>query len=228
MYKTADNLLNILVAPDKSSVIFPPIAWSVVDIPEDVQETAKLFGNLYNSPTTKHVTLIVNRKRKKDRILADLNMHEVLKKWEYLDTTTISYDKPASSGSNRLLPISEVGHIFYKGQHPDIKATSWFNEEFSNSTTNWDLGVVNPAEGKKTYLGKFSWQLNLLMRSLSNPLEIRSFAYLCDFDKNDIDLIYKFCKTFSIGCYLVCRNGDEANNIIKQCNKISLTFKGLE
>ena len=215
-----DGLVEVLVGKDMGQVIFPPLAWSVVNVPTDASETAKLFKNLYNSPTSQHITLAVHRQRKKDKVFSFANLGKLSNDWKYLDTVTILYEKPSSSSNNGFLPVSEPANMFIKGDIPDTDTTAWFNEDVGNATNLWDVGPVDGVDAKedKTYYQKFSVETNLILMSMCRPLETRRFAYLCDVDKNEVKRIYAFCKAFNLIVCLFAETDSEAKKLIEIVN----------
>lgn len=226
MYRTADKLLNIMIAPNIGSLIFQPVSWSVIDIPDDSDEAKNLFGNLYNMPNQRHVSLVLNRQRRKDKINTNANLAYALDSgWQLMDSITISYDKPSSCSNNRLLPISEPGYIIYKGSAPDSKTTGWFNDDFSNATTHWDVSACDGELPASTHFQKFNWQTILLMRCLAAPLEQRSFLYLCDIDDTELESLYRFCSKLHISVFIRAESSAVATEMLKKCNTVAMKIQ---
>ena len=223
MIKSKDGLVEVLVGSSIGSIILPPLAWSIVNVPSDEEEAESLFKNLYNSPTSHHITLAVHRHRKKERVASMGNLALIKSdNWTYLDTVSILYQKPSSSSNNGFLPLAEPGHIFCKGDIPDTSTTAWFNEDAGNATNLWDLGPTDvlDAENEKAYYQKYNNQLNLIMMSMCVPMEYRRFAYLCSVDGGDLAKIYKFCKGLNIGVCLYASTDTEARKMIDVINKM--------
>jgi len=221
MLKSNDGLVEILIGPDLGNVIFPPLAWSVINVPSRGVEANHMFDNLYNSPTSHHICLTVHQQRKKDKIKSLVNLQLAEERgWKFLDTVSVLYQKPSSSSNNGFLPIAETANLFFKGDTPDTATTGWFNDEVGNATNFWDVDAVDGVDSKddKTYYQKFSSQLNLILMSMCRPLEYRKFAYLCDVDKHELRRIHNFCKSFNITVCLFTDSDIDAKAMIEQVN----------
>jgi hypothetical protein len=212
------NFIQAEVVKSISDAIFQPSDWSVINIPHSEADAVNLLSNLYNSPVSNHVCLILCRHRRKFRLEALSNIRRAERDWHFLDTVTISYEKPSSCSNNGFLPISEVGFIVYKGTSPDTRQTKWFNDSLSNATTMWDLRRQED-EGKPAYFQKFSWEMNLLMLSLSSILESSRFVYGLPVKREEIRTIYNFCAKFGITAQLYVESQDEVQMINEECNK---------
>lgn len=217
MYKSKDGLLRVDQAVSLSSVVFPPASWSIINLPVDAAEAQQLFRNLYNSPTSRHVSLVLSRHRRKDRLAATANIGQA-KTWSYLDTVSIWYEKPSTCSNNGLLPIAEPGFLLYKGDAPDAKRTEWFSKDMANATNLWNL-ATQEGEGDVSYYQKFSWEMNMLLMSLAQPLEHGRFIYGMPISESEQAPLFDFCKHFGIGVQLYAKTLIEAETLVKDYEK---------
>jgi hypothetical protein len=194
-----------------------PFDWAIANVPV-VQEWSKdLFASMYNSPSTRSRILCTTRHRRKDRPGSLGNLGSISDAgWEYLDTVCVWYEKPSSCSNNGLLPVAEAAHIFFKGAPPDAKKTSWFSEEYANATTLWNLSAQKE-EGAHTNFQKFSWEMNLLMMSLSAPLEHGKFSYFAPITEQEIISAHKFCKLYGLEARVYVSTEEQAINLITAC-----------
>ena len=218
MLRTRDKLITIEGVESVGDIIFHPSDWSVVNIPSDAGGARDTFARLYNTPGSNHVSLVVFRQRKRLRLNALASVYGISNDWNYLDTVSITYQKPSSCSNNGLLPISEIGVLLYKGMSPEVKKTAWFSSEYDNSTNLWDLGSQEEEGGKSIYFQRFSWEMNLLMKSLCGALEHRAFTYTPFVTVAEVKSIYSFCKTYQVKAYLYAKDTKEAEKLIKECN----------
>jgi hypothetical protein len=218
MFKTRDKLINIEGVESVGDIVFHPSDWSVINSPPDPREAADVFTRLYNTPGTNHVSLVVFRQRKRLRLNAFASISGIPGDWNYLDTVSITYQKPSSCSNNGLLPISEVGVLLYKGVSPEVKRTAWFSSGYDNSTNLWDLGLQAEEGDKSLYFQKFSWEMNLLLKSLCGSLEHRAFTYTPFMTASEIKSVYAFCKMYQIRAYLYAKDTKDAEKLIKECN----------
>lgn len=222
MLKTKDNYIQVEYIKNLGDAPIHMADWSIVNISVDKRETEQFFSKLYNSPNDNHVSLVLCRHNKKKRIDALSNISLIGDYLKYLETICISYEKPSSCSNNGLLPIAETGYLFYRGILPDIKGTSWFREGSANATNMWDIGARNGESLKKTYFKRFSWELQLIMYSLSGNLKYRSFLYIAPISSDsEVEDIYNFCKTYNISCVLYIDDENMMGNINKIINKIN-------
>lgn len=217
MIRTRDKLVTIEGVESVGDIIFHPSDWSVVNIPSNVPDTRDAFTRLFNTPGSSHLSLVVFRQRKRFRLDALTAVSAIPDGWNYLDTISITYQKPSSCSNNGLLPISEVGVLVYKGSAPEVKKTNWFSSDYDNATNLWDLGSQEEEGTKVTYFQKFSWEMNLLMKSLCGNLEHRAFTYTPFVTEAEVKSIYQFCKTYQIKAYLYAKTTKEAEKLIKEC-----------
>ena len=215
MFKSKDGLIRIDVAEDLSEVAFPPADFSIVNVPVDHEEAEDLFNNLYNTPTNRHVSLILNRHRRSERLKAMSNLDR--QPFTYLDSVHLWYERASSSSNNGFLPISEQGLIVYKGSAPDVKRTSWFGDHDGNpnATTLWNLAPSQNEPSPHTYFQKFSWEMGLLLYSMSAPLEHNKFIYGFDLD-SDAENLFFFCKEHGIEVQLYTRTSKEASELLER------------
>lgn len=214
--KTKDDRITITQAANPSSLVFDPADWSVVNIPVDHEEATMLSRHLYNMPTSSHLSMLLTRHRRRDRLKAlsnvsawgsgnDLN-------WTFFDSVNITYEKPSSCSNNGLLPISESGLLVYKGAAPDASNTKWFNDTLANATNFWDV-TVQKSEGslyKNTYHQKFSWEVNLILKSLVTGNENRSFIYGLPVLPTEMISLWTFCTVHNLKVQLIAKNPNEA------------------
>jgi len=201
--KTKDGILEIEYINNVSAIVFDAADWSVVSLSEEETHNKLLANNLYNTPVVSHVALVLNRNQRKKRIQAQAGTQFFLDLWKYLETVSITYPKPNSGSNNGFLPIAETGYLFYKGDIPNTKNTAWFQEDsgHANATNLWDLST-QADEPENLYYQKFSWELQLLLKSMSGSLECRKFIYAVDTNCDELYGIYKFCKTYCLKCKL--------------------------
>lgn len=224
MYKSRDGLININVGTNQSSVLFGPADWSIINLSPSPEETRMVFNNIYQTPTSKHVILAVCRQKRKERLraLSNANQHGM---FNYLETVTITYDKPKACSNNGLLPLSEIGLLFYKGNTPSVEKTKWFKESYNNATNLWDLSVQDlKYEGNSSYYQRFSWELNLIMMSLASPLENRRFIYTLPLNENEQFSLFHFCQEYLLKVELFCESSQEAIQILKNYQQ----YKGVK
>lgn len=203
MLKTRDGKLQIELIKNLGDAPIRPADWSIVNLPTDSEEAGKFFKNLNNSPNENHVSLVLCRHNKKKRIDALINLTLANEYLAYLETVSIAYDKPSSCSNNGLLPVSEVGYLFYKGAHPDVKNTAWFRDGMANATNLWDVSPRTDEPVTKTYFKKFSWELQVLMFCLCGKPGYRSFIYATPISGVDeAQLIHNFCEKYDVSCTL--------------------------
>lgn len=217
MFKTRDKLVSIEGVESSADILFQPSDWSVININPSIEESRDTFMRLHNSPGSSHLSLVLFRQRKKLRLHALAALGGISSDWNYLDTVNLTYEKPSSCSSNGLLPLSEVGVLLYKGAAPEVKRTNWFSNDYDNSTNLWDLGSQEEEAGKHSYFQKFSWEMNLLLKSLCGNLEHRAFTYTPFITESEIKSIHQFCKTYQVKAYLYAKSAKEAEKLIKEC-----------
>lgn len=222
MLKSKDGYITIYWSKNISDVTFQPADWSIVNIPPIAKDAVKMSRLLYNSATSKHICLAVNRQKKNKKIdtMANLSIFSKNCPWQFLDMVNILYEKPASSSSTGFLSLSEPGFVFYKGLSPDVTKTQWFSDKYSNATNFWDLSArEGESIGKHTYFKQFSWELGLLLYSLTGIHEYRSFLYLDDFNNAELTSIHTFCKEHELKAQLHVSSIDKAKKAIDDINK---------
>lgn len=192
--------ITVELVKDYASAVYPPADWSIVSVPETLEQTKNLSNLLYNTSVSNHVTLVLSRNSRRKKLDALGYIKEFSNNWEFLDTVYISYPK-TSTHSSGFVPKAELGNVFYKGQKPDLTKTAWFsNEVIQNASNIWDLDS-QPDEMKISYQ-KFSWEMNLILLSLVSPLERGRFIYALDADIEDFNSLVAFCKKFDLSCHL--------------------------
>lgn len=223
MFKSSCGYINITIAKSISDIVFQPSDWSIINIPVNDKDVKQLSDNLFNMPTSKHVCLVLNRNKKSDFIKGVKYTGEfgLMNKWKLIDSLSISYDKPASSSSSNLQTLSEVGLLLYKGDAPNLSATSWASGGlYSNATNEWIL-LPNEDEKKnvkKTYSKKFSWELALIMTSMCDNKEYGRFVYgipISQITSKEAKSLAEFCRKYDMYCELVASSKDEALNFIE-------------
>lgn len=227
MQTSKEGLLTVLFG-DSWSVNFYPADWSIGVIPDTPHQTQLLSKHLFNNPSSKHVTLMLSRSRKEDRIANISNIGSFYSSstdsWQFLDTVSISYDKPSTCSNSGLLPISEFGFLFYKGvAGPNTAATSWFRDDRHNASNLWDVSVGEYEKrvtgNKSTHHQRFSWELNLLMYSVSKPMACRSFIYMPKLTESEATCLALFCKEFHLKAQIITKNSEYADKIVEIFNK---------
>ena len=221
------NIFKTTVASDVSNVVFQPADWSIVNIPLDLNKARKLADNLYNCPSNRHITLVLNRHRRKDRIkgLSCISAFDN-KNWKFMESVNIAYGKPSTCSNNGFLPLAEQGYLFYKGDAPDAKATKWMSSgEYQNATNDWNLFPSNIENMyfKHTYYQKFSWELQLVMKSLAGRLEHSRFIYAGSPDSStipEIQSLYSFCIRHKVAVEFISTE-DNSKNITEALEKLN-------
>jgi len=222
VFKTEDGVVDITVAKDISDIVFQPADWSMVNIPLDPEKAERLANNLFNMPSHRHVSLVMNRHKRKERIkgLSALSAFDD-KSWKFLDSITASYGKPSTCSNNGFLPLAEHAFLFYKGTVPDPKETHWASAgEYQNATNEWVL-VPQDKESvyfKQTYYQKFSWDLQLLMLSLCGRGEHSRFIYGVSMGASmsdaEVRSLYTFCKKYNLTVELIVSDVEKAEEIL--------------
>jgi len=223
MFKSKDEKITVFTGKDANNV-FTPADWSVVNIPLEATEAESLAKHLFNTPSSRHVGLLVTRSRREDRIDGISNIRFFKKDWKFLDNVNILYERASSCSKKGLLPVSETGFLVYKGtESPNVPATSWFNEKKPNATTFWDLrqSSLEDPEGemsKHTYYQKFSWELQLLLYSMCKPLVYRKFIYGLKISDSEMVTLSKFCLKMNLSVQLFAKDAKRAEQLIKIYN----------
>lgn len=216
MIRSHDDAIRVEVVDDLSNLVPVVSDFSIINLPLDQKRAQTAMRCLFDSPTERHTTLILNRHRRKDRLAATMNLKTVEQAgFEYLDTVSIWYEKPSSCSNNGFLPVCEVGHLFYKGPMPDVKTTKWFGEETSNATNLWNVTTQEGENKPATYFQKFCWELPLLLLSMSRPLEHRRFMFGAEITEPELDTLFRFVKHFNIGVSLFTTSEQMAIHIIR-------------
>ncbi|CAB5220707.1 hypothetical protein UFOVP244_25 [uncultured Caudovirales phage] len=175
-----------------------------------MKEAEQTFSHLYNTPTDRHVCLVVNRHKKEARIDSLANLRCV-GGFKYFDTVHIWYEKASGASNTSFMPLCETGYLFYKGETPDVKRTAWFSEDQTNATNLWP---VSPNEGEQrshTYYQKFNFETALLVHSLTLPSSNRRFIYGMDgHDEN----LFAFCHQHKIGVFLCVSTAKKAEEVL--------------
>lgn len=230
--KTSDSVLNITIANDISSLVFQPTDWSVINIPIDREKADILADNLFNTPSFRHVTLILNRHRRKDRVkgLSAISAFDN-KNWKFMESINIAYGKPTTCSNNGFLPVAEQGYLFYKGDAPDTKRTAWASSgEYQNATNDWSL-FARPVEDKlykHTYYQRFSWELQLLMMSLVGYGEHNRFLYSyvdSTFSPQDAQSIYLFCLKNRVSVDIILKDVKSGELFLEYIDNINPNIK---
>jgi hypothetical protein len=227
MITTECGTINVTIATDVSDVVFQPSDWSMINIPLDEKRVKTLSNNLFNQPSNRHVCLLLNRHKKKDHIKGIQHTHSFItaSKWELLDSVSIGYSKPATSGKG-LLHLCEGGLVLYKGDTPDVEATNWASESYySNVTNEWVLMSHDFETSflKTTYCKKFSWDLHLILQSLCGHLEYKRFIYgipVKNITENETKSLYLFCRYYNLKVELVAESNEEAAKFLDHIKKI--------
>lgn len=229
MYSSTDGLINITIASDISSVVFQPADWSLISISPSKPKTVNIATNLFNMPTSRHISLVVNRNKKHEMVnaIANVAVFGQTAEWKYLDSVSISYAKSASCSSSSFLPLCEQGVIYYKGSTPQVSSTMWAAEtDYNNATNEWIL--LNQAKEnefiKKTTCKKFSWELQLILMSMCGTLEYSRFIYGVPVDSitlMEARSIYAFCVHYNLKCELFASASEDAKRFLEEILKIN-------
>lgn len=216
MKTSHDGLIEIDIASNIHDAVLPPADFSIMNLPEEESGTNKLFASLYNTAVSRHVCLMLCRNKRKNRVGAVSNIIKSEKYWNYLETVSISYEKPSSCSNNGFLPLAEVGFVLYKGEIPDTKKTAWFGLDGETNASNmWGLACQPDELNNYTYYQTFSWELALLMKSLSGVLETRRFIYGHEVNQDEMRNIHAFCKKFQLKCRVYAKNINESNKLMQ-------------
>ena len=105
MFRSKDGLITIEIVRDISEAVFSNTDFSILNVPFESGKTRKMFRSLYNSPTTKHLSMVLCRHQRKNRLAALANYDNLPLK--YLDTVNLTYEKATSCSNNGFLPMSE-------------------------------------------------------------------------------------------------------------------------
>jgi hypothetical protein len=227
VYNSTDKRLEILTG----DVVYSPADWSIMDIPSCQDEAKMLAKHLYNTPSYKHNVLLLTRQRRKDRIDSISNIQFFKQNWNFLDTVNILYEKSSTCSNSGLLPISETGYLLYKGEEtPNIKATSWFQEDKKMNATNfWDISIneieSQYAQIKNIYYHKFSWELIFLMFSLSKPLIYRKFIYGLKISEQEMESLSHLLIDMNLSAQLIVKENKKAEQLIKIYENILKGYK---
>jgi len=206
--------VTVVMSTNMSDVDFVPAAWSILSMPAAVSNSLKMTERLINTPTSRHVTLIVNRGKRAEKIAVMKNITNIHGRLEFLDSVNLVYERSGGNSSKYFNVMSESGYLFHKGERPDLETTQWFSvNKATNASNCWDLGV-QPNE--KKYLPasspkRFNWELCLLMSSLSGSTsEYRRFIYgLPLTEKEDYESLLKFCEVFNYECQLIVSDNEQ-------------------
>lgn len=218
--KQKKSIINNTYISSMSNCVFLPSDWSIFSIPGSKIESKRLAANLYNMPTKNHILFLLSRETKNKRIKSLSNLVSFENEgWKFLDSVSVTYEKPSVTSSNGFLPLSEHGYIFYKGDEPTLDKTSWFNPEYKDSSNLWDLQVGQVSESdyfKNTYSQKFSWELNLLLYSLVGIRANMRFTYGVNISvSSEIKSLINFCEEMGLSCELLCNSEEKNKKITK-------------
>lgn len=226
MIRSHDDLIRIEVIKNINNI--PPVVsdFSIIDLPLSADEAHFSLLSIFNSPTPRHITLLLNRQKRKDRVDALMNLSIAQKiGFEYLDTVSIWYERPSTCSNNGFLPVCEVGYLFYKGAAPDVKTTAWFSDDKNNATNLWNVSAQPTEPRQVTYYQKFSWEIPLLLMSMSKPLENRRFIYHTELSDPEYESLFRFCKQYKMGVQLYSTSDATALHIIRSYNTDYTTKK---
>ncbi len=223
MHTSSDNRVTVHVCKTYG-VVFSPADFSIVSVPDNDKDAQMLSKHLYNMPTTRHVCLLLNRYRRKERVRSMMNIRYFSDFWNFLDSVSILYEKPTSCSNNGLLPVSENGNIVYKGlDTPNISATEWFQDKKPNATNLWDISASELGEIsdgiQHTYYQRFSWELCLLMYSLCKPVIHRNFIYTLKLTDQEMVSLSRFVIHMGLSVQLISRDYRRAEHLIKIHNE---------
>jgi len=226
MIRSHDDLIRIEVVKNINK--FSPVIadFSIIDLPANVDEAKFILSNIFNNSNSRHIILILNRQKRKDRIDSVVNLSIAQKTgFEYLDTVSIWYERPSTCSNNGFLPVCEIGYIFYKGPLPDLKTTNWFADEKSNATNLWNVSSQPNEPRSVTYYQKFAWEIPLLMMSMVKPLENRRFIYNVEISEPEYESLFQFCRYHKIAVQLYSTSDATSLHIIRSYNTNYTTTK---
>ena len=219
MIRSHDDLIRIEVIKDIGDIMPVAADFSIIDLPMDADKAKSLLLSIFNSPVSRHTTLLLNRHKRKDRIDATMNL--IIAQnigFEYLDTVTIWYERPSTCSNNGFLPVSEIGHLFYKGASPDVRTTAWFSDDKSNATNLWNISSQENEPKQVTYYQKFAWEIPLLLMSMSNPMENRRFVYKAELTESEHESLFKFCRQHNVSVQLYSDSDANALQMVRGYN----------
>lgn len=220
MFKSKDGLIEIYQGEGPDQIVYPPAAWSIINVPESGLDAQVFFKDLYHTATSRHIMLVVCRHKRKLR--GQVNRNLPSDDWNYLETVSIWYEKPSTCSNNGFLPLAEPAWLYYKGDTPDTKKTEWFSSgDYNNATNLWN---VAPSQGEPVdhiYYQKFSWELNLLLMSMAQSLEHKKFIYTLPLDKNEQISLFTFCQKFGVSAVLYAETHEEVDEILNHYAKFS-------
>lgn len=222
MLRSVDGFFTIEANKTKTDLIFPASDVSVVNVPENSNESDKLFKSIYNVSTDRHLCLVLARHSKSDYLKALSNITKI-KHLDYMDEIHITYQK-SSKRSGSFTHLGESGFLFYKGSQPVVENTSWFRNDINglNASNHWDLGIYSILEdslkekGDKTIFPKFSWELGLLLMTLATPLQHKRIVWTLPWDEN---LLY-FIKAWGLRLHLITSSDVDAYDALTAYEKI--------
>lgn len=218
MIRSKDGVIEIIQGENPSAVVFPAASWSVINIPTDAAQAKTLFNHIYDTVNSRSVMLAVCRYKRKDRVQAVKNLPA--EPWNYLETVSIWYERPSTCSNNGFLPISEPAWVFYKGDAPDTKRTAWFSAgDYNNATNLWNVAPQPEEKAAFIYYQKFSWELNLLLMNLADPLEHKKFIYTLPLDLQEQMSLFSFCHKYGIGAVLYSESHEESADILRNYSK---------
>ena len=209
MYSSKDGLIYIEIAKDLSQVVFPPADFSVIEVPEDTKKAADIFHHLFDTPTRRHLLLLLFRGRRLNQLKSISNV--TTSPFELLDFIHMKYDKASSSSNQGFLPIVELGIVMFKGLRPNLANTKWFSENNSNATNFWDLSAQPGELSQYTHYQRVCWEVLLLMYSLASPREYQRMIYGL---KSQYDSVIALCKLYGIAVQLYVNDAREAEKIL--------------
>lgn len=217
MFKTKDGIVHVTTGKDISDVMFQPADWSILNVPSDIKSAKRLANGLYNTPSARHVSLLVNRQKRKDRLHGLANLTAFGISWKFLDNISLSYGKPSTCSNNGFLPICEQAFLVCKGDPPNTKNTAWAShDEYQNATNEWVLLPQSQESDlfRETYYQKFTWSLQMIMLSLVGSVEYGRFIYGLPLTPIEAKSLHAFCKKYKLTAELFMTDMDEALKII--------------
>lgn len=217
MIRSHDDLIRIEVIESIGNI--PPVTadFSIINLPVNPESAKNELSCIYNSPTTRHIVLMLNRQKRKNKIDSMQNLIIAEKVgFEYFDSVSIWYERPSSCSNNGFLPVCETGHLFYKGAAPDARATAWFGDDTANATNLWNVSPQEHEKSQATYYQKFCWEVPLLLLSMAKPLEHKRFIYDAELTDSELDSLFSFVKYFNIGVQLYSTSESMALHIIRR------------
>jgi len=216
LIRSTDDIIRIDIVKSLSHAIFPACDGSIVAASSDPIEHKAIMFNLFNAPSDKHICMVLPRQRR-SQTLAVLSNISQTQNWQFLDCVNIIYEKTVQSNASSFVRNSETGYLFYKGDFPNLEKTRWFNPDYSNATTTWNLAPQPEETIRNSSYQRFCWEILLLIVTLCQPLHYGRFVY--GLNPDDENILY-FASYHQIPIQLYTDNPEKAQSIINKYEEI--------